>query len=113
MHDGREKTFVCPDCGHRYLPALGACPACQRAGGPVGTNADAWSDWVRARDSLKTKWVASVLAFWVSVAVLGVVFVMDGKLNLILASIALGMLVVGMWLKTGYQRHLRKEPGRH
>jgi len=54
-----------------------------------------------------------VLAFWVSVAVLGLVFVMDGKLNLVLVSIALGMLVVGIWLKTRYQRHLRHETGRH
>jgi len=56
--------------------------------------------------------VASVIAFWVSAAVLGVVFFMDGKVNLVLASITLGMLFVGMWLKTRYQLHLRKDPGR-
>jgi len=53
------------------------------------------------------------MAFWVSVAVLGVVFFMQGEVNLVLASIALGMLFVGVWLKTRYQLHLRKPPGRH
>lgn len=59
------------------------------------------------------KWVAAVLAFWVSAAVLGVVSVLDGRLNLVLTSIALGMLVLGLWLKTRYQLHLRKDPGGH
>jgi len=54
-----------------------------------------------------------VLAFWVSVAVLGAVFFIDGELNLVLVSIALGMLVIGVWLKSRYLLHLRKEPGRH
>ena len=68
--------------------------------------------WDRARKSLKTQWVASVIAFWVSAAVLGVVFVIQDKLNLILVSIVLGMLLIGVWLKTRYQLHVRKEPGR-
>ena len=68
--------------------------------------------WDRARKTLKTQWVASVIAFWVSAAVLGVVFFIENKLNLILVSIVLGMLLIGVWLKTRYQLHLRKEPVR-
>ena len=88
------------------------CPGC---GAPIASAqlaSDAWSIWDRARKSLKTQWVASVIAFWVSAAVLGVVFTIENKLNLILVSIVLGMLVIGMWLKTRYQLHLRKEPVR-
>ena len=88
------------------------CPGC---GAPIASAqlaSDAWSIWDRARKSLKTQWVASVIAFWVSAAVLGVVFFLQDKLNLILVSIVLGMLVIGVWLKTRYQLHLRKEPDR-
>lgn len=113
MQDPLDNDRVCPGCGHRYPRDLTRCPACGDAGEGVGVDADAASDWARTRDSLKTKWVASVMAFWVSVAVLGVVFFMQGEVNLVLASIALGMLFVGVWLKTRYQLHLRKPPGRH
>ena len=61
---------------------------------------------------MKTQWVASVIAFWVSAVVLMVVFFIENKLNLILLSIVLGMLLIGVWLKTRYQMHLRKEPDR-
>jgi hypothetical protein len=81
--------------------------------GPVGYGAGESSDWVRTRDGLKTKWVASVIAFWVSAAILAAVLFIEGKLNLILTSITLGMLVIGVWLKTRYQLHLRKDPDRH
>jgi hypothetical protein len=57
--------------------------------------------------------VAAVLAFWVSAAVLVIVFLVDGRLNLILVSICLGLLLVGVWLKTRYQMHLRRGPGGH
>lgn len=113
MQDARENTVVCPRCGHRHPPGVKACPACGAVGEGAGAGADDSSEWSRTRDSLKTKWVASVLAFWVSVAVLGAVFFIDGDLNLVLVSIALGMLVIGVWLKSRYLLHLRKEPGRH
>ena len=34
----------------------------------------------------------------------------DGRLDPILASVALGLLIVGIWLKMQYQRHLRSNP---
>ena len=81
--------------------------------GAVGAGTDESAEWARARDGLKTKWVASVMAFWVSAAVLLLMFVIKGSLSLILLSIVLGMLIIGVWLKTRYQMHLRKDPGRH
>lgn len=68
------------------------------------------SDWAQRRDSLKLKWVASVLAFWVSVSVLGIVLLLDNRIDMTLVSISLGMLIIGIWLKTRYRLHLRKEP---
>lgn len=62
---------------------------------------------------MKTQWVASVIAFWVSAGVLGVVSFLNREFNLILASIVLGMLFLGLWLKTRYQLHLRHDPDRH
>ena len=73
-------------------------------------DADVSADWTRARNSLKTRWVAAVMAFWVSVAVLAIVFFIDGRLDPILVSIALGLLVVGIWLKIRYRTHLRRDP---
>lgn len=67
-------------------------------------DADVSADWTRARNSLKTRWVAAVMAFWVSVAVLAIVFFIDGRLDPILVSIALGLLVVGIWLKINTER---------
>jgi hypothetical protein len=61
---------------------------------------------------MKLQWVAAVIAFWVSSAVLVVVYLMQEKLSLILVSVSLGMLVIGMWLKTRYQLHHRSEPSR-
>jgi hypothetical protein len=62
---------------------------------------------------MKTQWVASVIAFWVSASVLGVVSFVNREFNMILASIVLGMLFLGLWLKTRYQLHLRRDPDRH
>jgi hypothetical protein len=54
--------------------------------------------------------VAAVVAFWVSAVVLLAVFLIEGRLDLILSSIALGLLFIGMWLKARYQLHMRKDP---
>ena len=77
---------------------------------PRVTSSDDWSDLSR---SLKTRWVAVVMAFWVSVMVLAAVFVLEGRLSIVLMSICLGLLVLGVWLKARYQLHLRKGPGGH
>ncbi|MBV2121454.1 MAG: hypothetical protein KUF74_08365 [Candidatus Thiodiazotropha sp. (ex Ctena orbiculata)] len=39
-----------------------------------------------------------------------VMFVVNEKLDFILTSIAIGMMVLGVWLKSRYQQHLREEP---
>ncbi|MGB5570111.1 MAG: hypothetical protein WBM81_12490 [Sedimenticolaceae bacterium] len=107
-----KMPVTCPQCGHEHPATLDTCPNCGKPAKPVEGNLDAHSEWARGRDSLKTTWVASVIAFWVSASILGIVFFIENKLNLILVSIALGMLLIGVWLKTRYQLHLRKEPDR-
>lgn len=76
---------------------------------PIETPRD-WDEWARVRDSLKTRWVVAVLAFWITVAIMVVTFVIDNKLNLILLSIALGTMILGIWLKARFQLHRNKEP---
>ncbi len=103
MKDTPDNSDARPHSASRQAASTSAGPA---------DGAGASSDWARTRDGLKTKWVASVIAFWVSASILAVVLFIDGKLNLILTSITLGMLVIGVWLKTRYQLHLRKDPDR-
>jgi hypothetical protein len=112
MQDANEKQATCPHCGRQYPAAAGVCPDCGGTGEGGGVVSNGSKEWARTRDGLKTKWVASVIAFWVSAAVLGVVFFVDRKLNLVLTSICVGMLVIGMVLKARYQLHLRKDPSR-
>ncbi|MCU7935495.1 MAG: hypothetical protein KZQ99_11525 [Candidatus Thiodiazotropha sp. (ex Dulcina madagascariensis)] len=69
-----------------------------------------WLDWVRQRDSLKTRWVIVVVVFWVTAIVTVVLYTVHKELDLILTSIALGMMVLGVLLKSRYQRHVRREP---
>ena len=108
MQEVHEKVTECPHCGHSHSAAVDVCAAC---GARLDSAPEAEPEWSSVRDSLKTRWVASVIAFWVSAAVLVVVSVIENQLNLILVSICLGLLVVGVWLKTRYQLHLRKGPG--
>ncbi len=68
------------------------------------------SEWVKQRDRAKLLWVVTTLAFWISLVILGVVFLIKGELNFVLISVVLGMLILGVWLKTRYQLMLRKEP---
>ncbi len=68
--------------------------------------------WEKKKDRAKTLWVVAVLAFWISVAILGVVYYLEARLDLMLVSIALGLMVLGVWLKARYQVILRKEPER-
>jgi hypothetical protein len=68
--------------------------------------------WERRRDRAKVVWVIAVMAFWITAAILGVVYYLEGRLDLILVSIALGLMMLGLWLKTRYQWILRKEPER-
>ena len=70
-------------------------------------------EWVRQRDQARKLWVIAVLAFWVTGVVLAVVYVLNDELDLVLVSIALGMMVLGVWLKARYQLILRREPHDH
>ena len=63
-------------------------------------------------DTSRKLWVLEVLAFWVSAGVTLAVMLTTGKLNLILVSITLGMMVLGVWLKAQYQLRHRKARGR-
>lgn len=62
-------------------------------------------------ETAKKLWVVTVLAFWVSALVLAAVYLMKDKIDLILVSITLGLMVLGVWLKARYQLLLRKQPG--
>lgn len=104
------RTLTCPACGQVHEEATERCLLCgaaMQALSPDSPEVDLRGGSLAA--SLKTRWVAAVIAFWVSVAVLGIVSVLNGRLNLILVSICLGLLIVGMWLKLRYQRQLRKD----
>lgn len=111
MTDVQEDTARCPRCGRTHPAGVGVCPECQGAEQKTAPPAADTSEWAQIRDSLKLKWVASVLAFWVSACVLGIVLFLDDRIDLTLVSITLGMLVIGIWLKARYRLHLRKGPG--
>lgn len=98
----------CQRCGHVLAKDADVCPACGAAKEDSGSHPVDQEDWATLGRSLKMRWVAAVMAFWVSIAVLIVVFFIEGQLNLILVSICLGLMIVGVWLKTRYQLHLRK-----
>ena len=63
-------------------------------------------------DTSRQLWVLAVLAFWVSADVTRAVMLTIGKLDLILVSITLGMMVLGVWFKARYQLRQRKARGR-
>lgn len=58
--------------------------------------------------SQKMQWVAAVIAFWISVGVFAVVFVVQDRVSLMLVSICLGLMILGIGLKIRYQLHLKK-----
>lgn len=112
MNDSSKDLQTCTRCGKPHAATAGVCPECGGAGQTGDVIPDEKSEWVRTRDSLKLKWVASVLAFWVSVSVLVVVMLLDDRIDLMLTSISLAMLIIGIWLKTRYHLHLRRDPGK-
>ena len=69
-----------------------------------------WKEWARTRDSMKTLWVIAVLGFWVSAAILGVVFFLEDELNILLLSVTLGTMILGVWLKARFQLYQNREP---
>ena len=52
--------------------------------------------WSSERDRLKFFWVLAAVAFWVTVIVQALVYILKNELNLILISIAGGMMILGL-----------------
>jgi hypothetical protein len=71
---------------------------------------DSHARWVKERGRAKTLWVVAVMAFWVTALIMAVLYYLESKVDLILASIALGLMILGLWLKTRYQLIARKQP---
>lgn len=67
-------------------------------------------EWAKQRDQAKLLWVIAVLGFWITLAVLAVVYYIRNELDLVLVTIALGMMVLGVWLKIRYQLIQRRDP---
>ena len=66
--------------------------------------------WSSERDRIKLFWVLATVAFFVTVIVQVLVYLFKDELNLILISIAGGMMVLGLWFKIRFQLHMRKQP---
>ncbi len=67
---------------------------------------------VEPDENSRKLWVIAVLAFWVSAGITLAVLLITGKLNLILVTVTLGMMVLGLWFKARYQLQQRKARGR-
>jgi hypothetical protein len=65
-------------------------------------------DWEQQCKQAKNLWIFAVFGFYVSVIVAGIVWFLHREVNLILVSVILGMMVLGVWLKTRYQLLVRK-----
>ena len=68
------------------------------------------TEWDQQRNRAKNLWVIAVFGFWITIAILAIVYFLKDELNLVLVSIALGMMILGVWLKTRYQLMLRRGP---
>lgn len=66
--------------------------------------------WSSERDRIRLFWVLATVAFFVTVIVQVLVYLFKDELNLILISIAGGMMVLGLWFKIRFQLHMRKQP---
>ncbi len=111
MRDAKANfSTTCRKCGHELPPRTETCPKCGTTVPVAEVDLDPWSQWSKADRTMKLQWIATVMAFWVSVGVFVIMFVIKQQLDLILASIVLGLMLLGLWLKTRYQLHQRKEP---
>ena len=105
-------STTCRRCGDDVPAGTASCPSCGASRDKDALAEDAWSVWDRVRNTKKKLWVISAVGFWISVGVTLVIFFIQNRLDLILVSIVLGLMCIGVWLKTQYQFHLRKEPPR-
>ena len=94
---------ICSACGEKTPASEESCGSC---GAPLDTPAQ---EWARERDRLKTLWVVSVIVFWLSLGFQAVLYVLQGKANLLLLSVIAGMLLLGVGLKVRLQLHERKK----
>ena len=66
--------------------------------------------WLRATQRAKNLWVTAVAAFYISIGILVTVYLVKNRIDVILISVVLGMMMLGVWLKARYQLMLRKQP---
>lgn len=67
-------------------------------------------EWTLQCKQAKNLWIFAVFGFYVSVIVAGIVYFLHHEVNLVLVMVILGMMVLGVWLKTRYQLLVRKGP---
>jgi len=96
-------TAVCPVCGGAIPTGRDECPKC------CATDRD---EWEKEGERLKKLWVMAAVFFWFSVIFQGVLFILDGTLNIVLLSVIGGTMVLGIVLKFRFQRHMQKNPPR-
>jgi hypothetical protein len=68
------------------------------------------AQWERERDSLKTRWVLSVIAFWGTIVIQAIVYYLNETLSFVLLSIIFGMMALGVVLKARWQLHVKNKP---
>ena len=105
-------TTTCRQCGFDLPPGTETCPGCGLVVKAEEPELSPWEQWSKEGKTKKLQWIATVLAFWVSAGVMAVIYFIRTEVDLILASITLGMMILGLWLKTRYQLHQRAEPER-
>ena len=66
--------------------------------------------WELQCKQAKNLWIFAVFGFYVSIIVAGIVWFLHREVNLVLVMVILGMMVLGVWLKTRYQLLVRKGP---
>lgn len=109
MLKSRENDVKCSKCGHDQTGPVNRCAFCGAQLGALSGDTLGKAERSAFKDNLKTQWVAAVIAFWISVVVLGVVFILQSRISLVLVSICLGLMILGIGLKIRYQLHLRKD----
>ena len=100
----------CPECGASLSETDQICGQCglgvSTADGVDRPEADA--KWEKEAAKIKNFWVISVAMFWFTVSFQIALYILDGSLNLVLLSIAAGMMILGTFFKIRLQLHQRK-----